>query len=65
MSGASTMKMIVLVHPETMMALNPALATAAPPYPPNSACDELVGSPKYQVIRFQVIAPMSPVRMTE
>ena len=32
--------------------------------PPNSACDELVGSPKYHVIRFQVMAPMRPVRIT-
>ena len=47
------------------MALKPALATAAPAYPPNSACDELVGSPKYHVIRFQMIAPMSPARITE
>ena len=45
MSGASTMKMSVLVQPATMIALHPALVTAAPAYPPMSACDELVGRP--------------------
>ncbi len=45
MSGARTMKMIVRVHPLGMIAMKPALATAAPAYPPKSACDELVGSP--------------------
>ena len=29
-----------------------------------SACDELVGSPKYQVIRSQTIAPVSPPKIT-
>ena len=31
MSGATTMKTMVLVQPEAMMAAKPALATAAPP----------------------------------
>jgi hypothetical protein len=35
-------------------------ATAAPTSPPISACDEDDGRPKYQVIRFQVMAPISP-----
>ena len=30
----------------------------------SSACDELVGSPKYQVIRSQMMAPASPPKMT-
>ena len=29
-----------------------------------SACDELVGRPKYQVIRSQTIAPISPAKIT-
>src|ERR1041385_5580831 len=29
-----------------------------------SACDELVGRPKYQVIRFQAIAPIRPHKIT-
>src|SRR6185503_1107011 len=63
-TGATTMKMRVLVQPDTMTAPNPALATAAPAYPPKSACDELVGNPKYHVIRFQMIAPVRPAKMT-
>ena len=44
--------------------MKPALATAAPAYPPKSACEELVGSPKYQVTRSQTIAPINPEKMT-
>ena len=58
------MKISVLVQPENTMAPMPARATAAPAYPPMSACDELVGSPKYQVIRSQMIAPVRPPKMT-
>src|SRR3989442_698550 len=50
MSGDTKMKMMVLVHPLGMITANPALATAAPAYPPMSAWDELVGSPKYHVM---------------
>src|SRR5205809_4175356 len=42
--GDRKMNMIVLVQPDGTMAANPALATAAPAYPPMSACEELVGS---------------------
>ena len=45
MSGDSTTKMSVLVQPAGRTALQPALATAAPAYPPISACEELVGRP--------------------
>src|SRR5215203_1594399 len=41
-------------------ALKPTAATIDPTTPPMSACDELDGSPKYQVIRFQAMAPTSP-----
>ena len=58
------MKMIVLVHPPETMAAKPAFATAAPAYPPMSACDELVGRPKYHVIRSHRIAPTSPPKIT-
>ena len=34
-------------------------ASAAPTMPPISACDDDDGSPKYQVIRFHTIAPIS------
>src|SRR5262245_16453193 len=65
MSGARTMKMRVLVQPVAMIEPHPALTTAAPANPPISACDELVGKPKYQVIRSHTIAPMSAAKITE
>ena len=37
---------------------------AAPTTPPISACDELDGRPKYQVARFQAIAPIRPAKTT-
>ena len=46
--------------PSPSTASAPAAANAAPTTPPISACDELDGSPKYQVIRFQAIAPTRP-----
>src|SRR5262245_24516604 len=39
-------------------------ASAAPISPPMSACDEDDGRPKYQVIKFQVIAPSRPANTT-
>ena len=42
------------------MASAPSATKTAPTMPPISACDELDGSPKYQVIRFHAIAPTSP-----
>jgi hypothetical protein len=44
-SGERTMKISVLVQPLGIIAPKPALATAAPAYPPTKACEELVGSP--------------------
>ena len=38
-------------------APKPALAMAAPARPPIRACEELVGSPRYHVIRFHKIGP--------
>src|SRR5262252_5715030 len=63
-TGDRKMKMIVLVQPAGIIALNPAFATAAPAYPPISACDELVGSPKNHVMRSQMIAPVRPPKIT-
>src|SRR3954468_24553674 len=39
-------------------------ASAAPTRPPMSACEDEDGSPKYQVIRFQAIAPISAAKTT-
>lgn len=41
-----------------------AEASPAPTTPPISACEDDEGSPKYQVIRFQVIAPSTPAAST-
>ena len=38
----------------------PSATKTAPTIPPISACEELDGRPKYQVIRFHAIAPTSP-----
>ena len=51
-------------RPPPKIASGPLAANAAPTTPPMSACDELDGSPKYQVTRFHVIAPISPAKMT-
>ena len=40
----------------------PSAATAEPTIPPMSAWLELEGSPRYQVMRFHVIAPTRPAR---
>jgi hypothetical protein len=46
--------------PSPNTASGPSATNAAPTIPPISACDELDGSPKYQVRRFQAIAPTRP-----
>src|SRR5438874_1133248 len=38
---------------------------AAPAYPPTSACDELVGRPRYHVRTSHAIAPIRPQRSTQ
>src|SRR3954453_13441593 len=39
-------------------------ASAEPPTPPISACEDDEGNPKYQVMRFQAIAPISAAKTT-
>src|SRR3954451_7738159 len=48
--------------PAPSIAAVPAATSAAPTTPPINACEELDGSPKYQVRRFHVIAPISPAK---
>src|SRR5678815_1055798 len=60
MTGDMTINTRVFVHPEGMSDSQPALAIAAPAYPPTSACDELVGRPMYHVIRSHKMAPSRP-----
>jgi hypothetical protein len=50
--------------PSPSTALAPSATKADPTTPPISACDELEGRPKYQVARFQAIAPTSPAKTT-
>ena len=51
-------------RPSPWIALAPLAAKAAPTRPPMSACDELEGSPKYQVARFHAMAPIRPANTT-
>ena len=48
------------ITPSESTASDPTAANADPTTPPIRACDELDGSPKYQVARFQAIAPTRP-----
>src|SRR3954468_21323566 len=50
--------------PAPSTASAPDAANADPTTPPISACEELEGRPRYQVTRFQKIAPTSPAKMT-
>jgi hypothetical protein len=63
-SGETKMKAAVFRMPGASSGATPALATVAPINPPISACDELDGMPKYQVIRFQLIAPINAPKIT-
>src|SRR5205085_4689904 len=51
-------------RPWPLTAEKPCAAMTEPTSPPISACEELEGRPKYQVIRFQVIAPTRPANTT-
>ena len=51
-------------RPCQFTARGPAAASVAPMTPPISACDELDGMPKSQVMRFQMIAPARPAKTT-
>src|SRR5258708_3849050 len=63
--GDSTMNSAILVTPAEITAAGPALAMAAPAYPPTSAWDDDDGRPHHQVSRFQMIAPIRPARISD
>src|ERR1019366_2778912 len=63
-NGARKMNRMGLTQPLPMIAAVPALDRAAPPYPPISAGDELVGKPRISVNKFQEIAPSRPAIRT-
>src|SRR5258708_6817965 len=54
---------MTLSHTPCHLTVVPA-ASAAPIMPPISACEDEEGRPKYQVARFQVIAPTSSEKTT-
>ncbi len=60
---ASAGMMIFSSTLSTWTALLPAAIQVAPISPPNSACEELDGSPASQVSRFHTIAPIRPPKM--
>src|SRR5690349_24724596 len=55
--GETKMNSTVLLMPADTSDEKPIFATAAPMRPPMSACDDDDGSPKNQVMPFQLIAP--------
>ena len=59
-TSAGTITFSISPSPNTASA--PSAANAAPTTPPISACELDEGSPKYQVVRFQAIAPISPAK---
>ncbi len=64
MAGDRMMKLAVLMIPCQTRTHIPPLTIPAPISPPISACEELLGSPSHQVMRFQLIAAMSAHRST-
>jgi hypothetical protein len=63
-SGDTRMKTIVFWKLAPLTTLQPALATPAPTTPPIKACDDEVGRPSHQVVRFQAMAPTRPPNTT-
>src|SRR5215204_845708 len=63
-SGESTIAAVVLARPPQTMASRPILAVPAPTSPPTSACELDEGMPPAQVMRFQMIAPISAPNTT-
>src|SRR5512132_3674151 len=64
-TGARTAGISTLpISPAANTASEPADANAAPTTPPIRAWEELEGRPKYQVARFQKIAPTRPAKTT-
>src|SRR5690606_16421646 len=62
--GERKMATEVLINRHAIMALQPALASAAPTSPPTSAWEEDEGMPNHQVMRFHEIAPLRAPKMT-
>ena len=63
-SGLTTRLSTTLISPSDRIERAPAWAIAEPTRPPTRAWDEEDGMPKYQVTRFQSVAPKSADRTT-
>src|ERR687898_822318 len=63
-SGDSGIQRMVFSRLPASRTPKPALATPAPAKPPIRACDDEVGRPSHQVMKFQAMAPTSPAKMT-
>src|SRR5262245_2855428 len=63
-AGETTMKTSVSSTPLNTIAFRPPATNAEPTKPPISAWLLEDGSPKYQVIRSHIMAPMSPASIT-
>ncbi len=59
MAGDRTMKRAVLMIPPQTRTCDPPFTSPAPISPPMRAWEELLGRPSHQVMRFQMIAPLS------
>ncbi len=57
--GDIMMKLDVFMMPFQTRISNPPFTRPAPIKPPIRACEELLGRPKYHVIRFQMMAPLT------
>src|SRR2546421_7551088 len=54
--------MMILSRMPFQYTVLPGTSSVAPTSPPNRACDEDDGMPKYHVIRFHTIAPTRPAK---
>ncbi len=63
-SGETNMGRITFSVMPTQKMSPPGAKTVAPISPPKSACDDEDGMPKYQVMRFQMMAPARPASTT-
>src|SRR5512132_2963376 len=63
-SGDNKMNRAVFSRLAAFSTPRPALAIPAPANPPMMACEEEVGRPSHQVVRFQEMAPTSPANTT-
>src|SRR6266545_1252310 len=64
-SGETTIGIATFSPKPAQWTLLPAASRVAPTRPPSSAWVEEDGRPKYQVIRFQAMAPITPAKTTD